>query len=185
MSSINSISADRLARLIGTPKCPPLLDVRSDEDFAADPRLVPGSVRRSYDAVAEWAAELRGRSAVVICRDGLRLSRGVAALLRDAGVQAEALEDGIKGWIKNDLPLVPTGKLPARNRQGRTLWVTRERPKIDRIACAWLIRRFVDPAALFMFVAPSEVATVAELFGAAPFDVEGCVLEPSGRSLHV
>jgi hypothetical protein len=51
---------------------------------------------------------------------------------------------------------VPAGKLPPRDRQGRTIWVTRERPKIDRIARPWLIRRFVDPAALFMFVAPGE-----------------------------
>ena len=43
MSSVNSIASDKLARLIGTPKCPALLDVRSDEDFSADPRLVPGS----------------------------------------------------------------------------------------------------------------------------------------------
>jgi rhodanese-related sulfurtransferase len=182
MSSINSISADRLTRLMGTPKCPPLLDVRLDKDFDADPRLVPGSIRRNYGAIAEWAAEFHGRSAVVICRDGLRLSRGVAALLRDAGVQAEALEDGINGWIKNDLPLVPTGKLPPRNSRGRTLWVTRERPKIDRIACGWLIRRFVDPDALFMFVAPSEVATVADLFGAAPFDVEGAFWSHRGEA---
>jgi rhodanese-related sulfurtransferase len=182
MSSINSISADRLARLMGTPKCPSLLDVRPDKDFDADPRLVPGSVRRSHDTVAEWATELHGRSAVVICRDGLQLSRGVAALLRDAGMQAEALEGGIEGWVKNDLPLVSIGKLPACNRQGRTLWVTRERPKIDRVACAWLIRRFVDPTALFMFVAPSEVAAVAELFGAAPFDVEGVFWSHRGEA---
>jgi hypothetical protein len=44
---------------------------------------------------------------------------------------------------------------------------------VDRIACPWLIRRFVDPAAVFLFVAPSEVPAVAERFGAAPFDVEG------------
>ena len=145
-------------------------------------QLVPGSVRRSSGDVAEWTSNLRGRSAVVICRDGLTLSRGVAALLRDAGVQAEALEDGIEGWIKNNLPLVPAGKLPARNSQGRTLWVTRERPKIDRIACAWLLRRFVDPAALFMFVAPSEVVTVAELFGAAPFDIEDAFWSHRGEA---
>jgi hypothetical protein len=52
-------------------------------------------------------------------------------------------------------------------------WITRERPKIDRIACPWLIRRFVDPRAVFLFVAPSEVDGVAERFGATPFDVEG------------
>jgi hypothetical protein len=49
--------------------------------------------------------------------------------------------------------------------------VTRERPKIDRIACPWLIRRFVDPAAVFLFVKASEVAGVASRFDATPFDV--------------
>jgi len=52
------------------------------------------------------------------------------------------------------------------------VWVTRSRPKIDRIACPWLIRRFVDPAAVFLFVAAAEVEAVAERFGATPFDIE-------------
>lgn len=52
-------------------------------------------------------------------------------------------------------------------------WITRARPKIDRIACPWLIRRFVDPDAIFLFVAPSEVTGVADRFEAAPFDVDG------------
>ena len=51
-------------------------------------------------------------------------------------------------------------------------WVTRERPKIDRIACPWLIRRFVDPRAVILFVAPAEVSGVAERHEAAPFDIE-------------
>ena len=51
-------------------------------------------------------------------------------------------------------------------------WITRERPKIDRIACPWLIRRFVDPSAVFLFVAAPEVGGVAERFAATPFDVE-------------
>ena len=50
--------------------------------------------------------------------------------------------------------------------------MTRARPKIDRIACPWLIRRFVDPNAVFLFVAPSEVLAVAERFNATPFDIE-------------
>jgi rhodanese-related sulfurtransferase len=172
MSSINSITSEKLARLIGTPKCPALIDVRTDGDFAADPRLIPSSIRRSHDSVDDWAAQLRGRSAVVICHRGLRLSHGVAALLRDAGSSAEFLEDGFEGWVRSGLPLVPTSKLPTGNRQGRTLWVTRERPKIDRIACPWLIRRFVDPHALFLFVASSEVEAVAAKFGGAAFDIE-------------
>jgi hypothetical protein len=56
---------------------------------------------------------------------------------------------------------------------GLMKWITRERPKIDRIACPWLIRRFVDPRAVFLFVEPSEVLAVAERFAATPFDVEG------------
>jgi hypothetical protein len=44
---------------------------------------------------------------------------------------------------------------------------------VDRIACPWLIRRFVDPKAVFLFVAPAEVGAVAERFGATPFDIEG------------
>ncbi|TIN21458.1 MAG: sulfurtransferase, partial [Mesorhizobium sp.] len=55
---------------------------------------------------------------------------------------------------------------------GRTVWVTRARPKIDRIACPWLIRRFVDPDAVFLYVVPSEVQAVGERFGAEPFDIE-------------
>jgi rhodanese-related sulfurtransferase len=173
MSSVNSIAAEKLARLIGTPKCPALLDVRTDDDFSADPRLVPGSVRRLSDTAGDWSAEVQGRSAVVICHSGLKLSHGVAALLREAGASAEVLDGGFAAWAQSGLALVPACKLPPRNKQGRTLWVTRERPKIDRIACPWLIRRFVDPAALFLFVAPVEVTAVAEHFGAAPFDIEG------------
>ena len=186
MSSINSITPEKLARLIGTPKCPALIDVRVGRRFRGRPRLVPGAVAvvllRASD---EWAAEFRGRSAVVICPNGSEVSQGVAALLRDAGASAEVLDDGFAGWARSKLPLVPASKLPPRNRQGRTLWVTRERPKIDRIACPWLIRRFVDPAALFMFVAPAEVAGGRGAVRRGSVRYRRGVLEPSRRGLHL
>jgi rhodanese-related sulfurtransferase len=182
VSSINSIAIDKLARLVGTPKCPTIIDVRTDEDFASDARFIPGGMRRSCENIDEWAKELNGRPAVVVCQTGLKLSHGVAALLRDAGAQAEWLDGGFAAWARSGLPLVPADKLPPRNRLGRTSWVTRERPKIDRIACPWLIRRFVDPAALFMFVAPSEVVAVAEKFCAAPFDIEGVFWSHRGEN---
>ncbi len=50
-------------------------------------------------------------------------------------------------------------------------WVTRERPKIDRVACPWLIRRFVDPQAEFLYVPPEQVMAVAQAEGAIPYDV--------------
>ncbi len=67
-----------------------------------------------------------GRSAVVICQEGLRLSHGVAALLRESGASAEVLEGAFAAWVQGGLSLVPESKLPPRNRQGRTVWVTRE-----------------------------------------------------------
>ena len=172
MSSYTSISPDKLVRLIGTGRAPALIDVRTPEDFAADPRLLPGAQRRPHETVAEWAAALDGRPAVVICQRGHKLSEGVAAWLRHDGIEAETLEGGFEAWKALAQPLVPDAKLPPRDAHGRTVWVTRSRPKIDRIACPWLIRRFVDPQAVFLFVAPSDVEAVGERFKAAPFDID-------------
>jgi rhodanese-related sulfurtransferase len=174
MSSLNSISSEKLWRLIGVPHGPAVVDVRVKESFAADPRFIPGAVRRAHATVSGWGSEFAGRPAVVVCENGQGLSEGVAAWLRHARASsAEILVGGHAAWAEAGLPLVTESKLPPRDPQGRTVWVTRERPKIDRIACPWLIRRFVDPSAVFLFVAPSEVVGVAERFGAAPFDIEG------------
>jgi rhodanese-related sulfurtransferase len=173
MPSMNTISVDKLARLIGTPHCPALIDVRSDEDYKADPRLIPGSMRRCHADVAAWTGEFAGRSAVAICQQGARLSEGAAAWMRHGGVAAEALEHGFDGWRKAGFPLVTTTRMPPLDAERRTVWVTRARPKVDRIACPWLIRRFIDPHAVFLFVAAAEVEGVAERFSATPFDVEG------------
>src|SRR5437016_10279339 len=110
MSSINSISVEKLSRLIGTHRCPVLVDVRTDEDFGLSPNLLPGSVRRVYRDVHDWAADFRGQHAVVTCHKGLKLSHGVAALLRVAGVPADTLEGGFVAWEEAKLPLVPTSK---------------------------------------------------------------------------
>jgi len=83
------------------------------------------------------------------------------------------LEGGTICWRDAGLPLIPVAALPPHGDAGRSVWVTRHRPKVDRIGCPWLIRRFVDPSARFLFVAPSEVIAVADRFGATPFDVEG------------
>jgi rhodanese-related sulfurtransferase len=167
------VTTQQLARRIGLPDAPLLVDVRTDEDVAADPRALPGAIRRSHLDVTGWAGAFAGREATVICQRGLKLSQGVAAWLRHAGATSESLEGGFEAWRDAGLPLVAPTHVPPRDGAGRTLWVTRARPKVDRIACPWLIRRFVDRAAVFLFVAPSEVAAVAERFGATPFDIEG------------
>lgn len=172
MSSFNTISTEKLARLVGTPKCPALIDVCADDDFSANAHIIPGAIHRPYETVSEWACEYSGQSVVAFCQKGLKLSHGVAAWLRHAGASADALEGGMLAWAQAGLPMIPKAKLPPRDHQGRTIWVTRARPKIDRIACPWLIRRFVDPHAVFLFVPSSEVPAVGERFGATPFDIE-------------
>jgi hypothetical protein len=59
-------------------------------------------------------------------------------------------------------------------------WVTRARPKVDRVACPWLIRRFVDPQAEFLYVPTDQVADVAKREGAIPFDVPNVELGHQG-----
>ncbi|MCL6740890.1 sulfurtransferase/chromate resistance protein [Sphingomonas sp. RB56-2] len=168
MSATNSITADKLFRLIGTPNCPAIIDVRPD-----GAELLPTSVSRRAEDVREWAGSLAGKNVVVSCIHGHERSAGVAAILRTEGINAEILEGGFEAWRDAGLPVIVAAKLPERDPAGRTLWVTRARPKVDRIACPWLIRRFVDPEAVFLFVSPTDVAGVAERFGATPFDVEG------------
>jgi rhodanese-related sulfurtransferase len=172
MATPDTITVSQLARLVGTPDAPAIVDVRSDAEHACDPRMLPASVRQDYRAASSWAAHFAGRPVVVICSRGQTLSQGVAAWLRNAGARAESLEGGFAAWVDRKGLLVRPDRVPERDGQGRTVWVTRARPKIDRIACPWLIRRFVDSSAIFLFVAPFEVMEVAERFRATPFDIE-------------
>lgn len=173
MPSPTEITALQLSRLIGQASAPTIFDVRTRGDFEADPRLVPGSVQRDAQDVTNWGPKITASNVVVVCQRGLKLSQGVAAWLRHGGVRAETLAGGFDAWRSANLVMTNVAELPPRDAAGRTVWVTRARPKIDRIACPWLIRRFVDPNAVFLFVAPSEVMDVADRFAATPFDVEG------------
>ncbi|MDP3193675.1 sulfurtransferase/chromate resistance protein [Tabrizicola sp.] len=177
MPAPDAISCDKLAKLIGTPRAPVILDVRRAAVRRDDPRAIPGA--RLLDETALNPADalalvpgLRNQAVVVICAAGHARSQGLAAVLRTEGIAAEYLEGGQEAWVAAGLQSFDPSKLGRRDDAGRSLWVTRSRPKIDRIACPWLIRRFIDPRAVFLFVAPAEVPAVAEMLGAAAFDVE-------------
>ncbi|WP_347266432.1 sulfurtransferase/chromate resistance protein [Paracoccus sp. (in: a-proteobacteria)] len=185
MPAPDAISAEKLSKLIGTPRCPTILDHRSAALRAADPRLVPGArpledAQTAPEALERLIATLAG-PVVTLCAEGHARSQGLAAILRSRGLAAEYLEGGHDGWCAAGLPLCHPGAITARDGQGRSLWVTRARPKVDRIACPWLIRRFVDPRAVFLFVAPAEVLEVARLCAAMPFDVEDCFWSHRGE----
>jgi len=171
MASPTEITLSQLARLIGTPDCPLIVDLCLPEDFALDPRIIPGAIRHSHLELDSLIPRIGEKRVVLVCHKGLKISQGSAAILRNEGIVAETLEGGQVAWLKAGLPTVKWEALPEQP-SGHTLWVTRHRPKIDRIACPWLIRRFVDPLAEFLFVSPGQVLNVAERFNATPFDVE-------------
>jgi rhodanese-related sulfurtransferase len=168
MSALNEISPINLMRLIGTPACPVIIDVCTDDDFDTDRTVVPTAFRHPHADVATLAPSLIGKDVVVTCHKGLKLSHGAAAYLRAKGINAQILSGGKVAWTAATLPRVPVDAVPG------SLWVTRHRPKIDRIACPWLVRRFVDPSAEFLFVPPSAVVDVADRFNATAFDIEDC-----------
>jgi rhodanese-related sulfurtransferase len=169
------ITPTQLSRLIGLPDAPIVIDVRLDDDFASDPHLIPTSLRIAHGDVDRLAPTLAAQRAVVVCQRGKKLSEGAAAVLRLHGIAAEVLEGGFVAWRAAGLAATPAAMIPTNG-----LWVTRQRPKIDRIACPWLIRRFIDPKARFLFVAASEVASVAEKFDATTFDIEGVTYSHRG-----
>ncbi|MFD3189640.1 chromate resistance protein ChrB domain-containing protein [Sedimentitalea sp. HM32M-2] len=170
MAAPNQITVPQLLRQIGRPQAPVLVDICLAEDFRADPYLVPGALRHDHDDPDGLIDYLDGRACVVICQKGLKLSQGLVAWLRGDGIDARYLQGGMYGWRDHpETARIPAATLPPPMAGGGTLWVTRHRPRVDRIACPWLIRRFVDRRARFLFVSPGAVAGVAERFGATPF----------------
>jgi rhodanese-related sulfurtransferase len=169
------ISPEQLIPLIGTADCPLVVDVRREQVFRSSPTRIAGAVWRDHLARDGWSRDLApGRPVVVYCVHGHNVSALAAALLEADGIDVSILDGGIEAFA------AAGGLLVAREAQGvdvtrdkPSVWVTRERPKIDRIACPWLIRRFIDPFAQFHFVSAEWVKDVADELGAIPFDIEG------------
>ncbi|HYH39750.1 MAG TPA: chromate resistance protein ChrB domain-containing protein [Azospirillum sp.] len=161
------IDITALATLIESGRNPLILDVRREPAYAQAGGTLPGALRRTPEDVAAWAQDLEiGRTVVVACVHGHEVSRTVAAALAAGGLDARYLEGGIEGWQESGRPLAAKPAAPTR-------WVTRERPKIDRLACPWLIRRFVDPDARVLYVPAEAVLETAARTGATPFDLPG------------
>jgi len=165
-----SISAATLRQSIRSSEAPLVIDVRRNERFLESTFVLKGSLRRDPERVAEWSKTLpRAASVVVYCGHGHEVSQNVAKALG-----ARYLEGGLEHWREEG------GETTAKPKGAATRWVTRERPKIDRIACPWLIRRFVDPAAEFLYVPPSEVRKIADEKTAVPYDIAGVEFSHDG-----
>ena len=164
-----SVSAAELYAHLGTASAPMLVDVRREDAFDADDRLIIGAARHAPGEVDRWSRELPvGRIVVAYGSLGGEVSQDVAKMLRAAGVKAAYLEGGISAWQEMKLPT-------RRKLRGRAdnKWVTREHPKIDRIACPWLISRFINPGAEFIYVPPDQVTAIANETGGIPYDIKG------------
>ena len=172
------------AALLGRPDAPLVLDVRPPARFAASDRLLPTALRCAPEDIARFAAAGPPRDVVVYCVYGHAVSQGAARALRAAGWNARFLAGGIEAgeegvdapdaiaaWRAQALPSIRkrpdlgvAGERPSR-------WITRAGPKIDRIACPWLIRRFIDPRAEFFYVPTEQVFSQAQRLGAVPYDI--------------
>ena len=171
--------------LIG-PRPPILIDVRRPDVVERSGRVFPGASFLADQQDGAWLASAMpaGRDVLVACAFGHNRSQLLAWDLAAAGVNASVLAGGEEAWRAAGLPMAR--RQPARPGlaitlgAGPTRWVTRREPKIDRIACPWLIRRFLDADARLAFVDPEWVLTIAEQTGAIAYDLPGAPLEHDG-----
>jgi len=164
MDAATSVSISQLRSSLSAFPPPQLLDVRRGPAFALNPVVIPGTVRCPPEEVAAFASKLEPwRPVIVYCVHGHDVGGDAALLLRERGVDARFLEGGLEAWRDAGGSTEP--------HRPPTRWVTRERPKIDRIACPWLVRRFIDPAAEFFYVPTADVRAFARAHGATPYDI--------------
>jgi rhodanese-related sulfurtransferase len=161
------ISPDDLYARLGSALAPTVVDVRRDAPDLESGRMVVSAFYCAPEEVKRWSNVPLSQAVVVYCREGHDVSQSVARALRAAGIETFYLQGGIAGWIEKGLPTRRVGTMAA----GR--WVTRERSKVDRIACPWLIKRFIDPRSEFLYVPAEQVLEVAKATVATPYDIKG------------
>ena len=153
---------------------PLVIDVRRIQAFDTATVMLAGATWRDPFTAVDWIKFLPRRGSIVVyCVHGHEISKNACVELRAAGLDAHYLEGGIEAWTASNGPTIrkqlqPTIPSPVN---GPSKWITRERPKIDRIACTWLIRRFIDPFAEFIYVPAGEVLDRAKTHGATPYDI--------------
>lgn len=170
------ITPDALRQTLRGDQPPLVIDVRRTPVFLGARDTIAGALRRDPSAVPDWSGALpAAASLVVYCVHGHEVSQGVAGQLAAIGREARFLEGGIEAWRASG------GALAAKPEGASSRWVTRERPKIDRIACPWLIRRFIDPTAELLYVPTAEVKTVARDRDAVAYDIPDVAFSHDGE----
>lgn len=173
----SSISGPELQSAIRGRHPPLVIDVRRRPAFNAATDMIAGALRRDPETASSWAKALPSASTVIVyCVHGQDASQGVAQALNGHGIKAHYLKGGIEdGWKSKK------GELDSKPSNASTRWVTRERPKIDRIACPWLITRFIDKDAEFLYVPAKHVLEVAAAQDAIPYDIPDVMFSHDGE----
>jgi rhodanese-related sulfurtransferase len=182
LSPSYSISPKDLWNAIATRDAPQIIDARRRNAFDASPYLLPAATWHDASKTQEWSAELdRARPIVAACKAGHEMSQMVIAQLRADGFDARVLQGGYEAWGEASLPFIAKAELDRLTPKRPGIWVTRRRPKIDRIACPWLVHRFLDAQARILFVDPDQVVNVARESGGIPFDIKDIELSHEGE----
>jgi rhodanese-related sulfurtransferase len=162
------IHPNALYECLGLTEAPLLVDVRSKRDMDRTPHLIPGALHFDADDARQWVGALPQRRDVVLYGAGSEPATALATLVSH-GMRACILDGGFDSWREHRYPTIRIRTdlgVP-----GHSQWVTRERPKIDRLACPWLVRRFIDPQATFFYVPAQQVRAQATALGAQPYDI--------------
>jgi rhodanese-related sulfurtransferase len=166
----NTIEPEELLSILYADNSPAIIDVCRPQAFNDVQRMIAGAVWRDHMAANDWAHELgEGKEVIVNCVHGHNVSQVAVALLRAQGVNARYLKGGIAAWETAGGSTISRARLAQYQ---NSHWVTRENPKIDRIACPWLIRRFIDPHASIHYVSAEWVQDIAEEIAATVFDID-------------
>lgn len=164
-----SFDASTLYRQLGLQDGPLIIDLRSAAELERAGEFIPSAVWIDPARSESWCRRLSTHRTVAMYSSDDAASFNVAALLESRGIVCGLLQGGFDGWKQQGLPTV---RMRREYRvPGSSRWVTRERPKIDRLACPWLVRRFIDPHAVFFYVPAAAVRTEAADLGAEPYDI--------------
>lgn len=174
---MRAISVATLSNCLREPQPPLLIDVRREVARQASGMTIAHSIWRDPAQWLNWKDDVATLSGQVVffCVHGHEISQGLTAALCAMGKEARYLEGGFSEWQREDQAVAGIPSVRG------TKWVTREHPKIDRIACPWLVARFIDPLAEFFYVPAIDVLRVAKEKDAIPYDVPDVELSHVGE----
>ncbi len=188
-----SISPHDFNAQLGRADTPLVLDVRRQERFASSPRLLAAALRCAPEDVASFALSMSPGAVFVYCVYGHQVSEEAVIALRAAGWSAHRVAGGMEGGQDGEDSVQAIGQWRAHpplsfvkrpdwgvTGEQASRWITRARPKIDRIACPWLIRRLIDPRAEFFYVPTAQVFAQAKQLQAVPYDIPGAPVSHDG-----